>query len=76
MAVDDWPGKSEPFSYHGVAQSCYFSFLAECSTAGRIVIGLLSRRSEEICSDPFDRTRADVHDDLIKVMTGFLRDRQ
>ncbi len=73
VRVDDWEGMSAAFTYHAVPQSWHFSFLAECSTAGRVVIGLLSRKSEEICTDPFDRTRGDVHVELTETILGFLQ---
>ena len=45
--------------YHWVPSSWHFSFLAECSLLGKVIIGLLS--PEDICADVEGRSRADVH---------------
>ena len=74
VRVDDWPDRIAGARYHAVPQSWHFSFLAECSTTGRWVIGLAARKTEEICTDPKGRSRADVHDELRRVILGFLSD--
>ncbi len=52
--------------------SWHFSFLAECSTLGRIIIGLVE--TENICDDPVARSRADVHRALRPVIGDFLNE--
>ncbi len=69
--VDNWPTRLGDARYHAVPLSWHFSFLAECSTTGRLVIGLLSRKTEEICTDIKGRSRADVHRELREVILPF-----
>ncbi|MEM7471412.1 MAG: alpha/beta hydrolase [Pseudomonadota bacterium] len=55
---------------HETRAARHFSFLAECSTLGRIIIGAVE--DENICDDPITRRRADVHDELRPVIGDFL----
>ena len=71
VRVDDWTDRLGEARYHAVPTSWHFSFLAECSMTGRLVIGLLSPKTEEICTDPPGRSRADVHQELLSVILPF-----
>ena len=72
VRVTGWDEKMPDARYHNVSTSWHFSFLAECSLTGRVVIGLLSRKTEEICTDVPGRDRQDVHRELHRVIAGFL----
>lgn len=56
--------------YLTIPGSAHFSFLAECSTLGVIIIGLAGE--DNICSDRGLRDRAVVHDALRAAIGGFL----
>jgi len=64
--LDDLPAAT----LHETRAAWHFSFLAECSTLGSIVIGFLEE--ENICEDLFLRTRSDIHAELRTVIAGFL----
>lgn len=57
--------------YAAVPGAAHFSFLAECSTLGVIVIGLAGE--DNICSDRGLRDRGIVHDELRTLIAGFLK---
>jgi hypothetical protein len=54
-----------------VPGAAHFSFLAECSALGVIVIALAGE--ENICSDSGLRDRAVIHDELRGAISGFLQ---
>jgi predicted dienelactone hydrolase len=56
--------------YMAIAGAAHFSFLAECSTLGVIVIGLAGE--DNICSDRGLRDRGVIHDELRQGIAGFL----
>ena len=51
----------------------HFSFLAECSGLGRVIIGLAG--DDNICSDAGMRDRGIIHAELQQMIGGFLADR-
>jgi predicted dienelactone hydrolase len=53
-----------------VPGSAHFSFLAECSTLGKIIIGVAGE--DDICSDSGLRDRRVIHDELRSIIGGFL----
>ncbi|MEM6408946.1 MAG: CocE/NonD family hydrolase [Pseudomonadota bacterium] len=55
---------------HETRAAWHFSFLADCSPLGRIIIGAVE--DENICDDPIARTRSDVHEELRPVIGDFL----
>ncbi|MCY4334287.1 MAG: hypothetical protein OXC60_06395 [Litoreibacter sp.] len=55
---------------HETRAAWHFSFLAECSPLGRIIIGAVE--DENICDDPILRSRGDVHEELRPVIGDFL----
>jgi predicted dienelactone hydrolase len=57
-------------TYRIVPQTHHFTFVAECSTLGEIVIGLAG--DDNICSDEGFRPRAKVHPELVKLIGDFL----
>lgn len=57
--------------YQVVPGAAHFSFLAECSTLGVIVIGLAGE--DNICSDRGLRDRDVLHDELRAAIAGFLK---
>lgn len=57
--------------FHAVLDSWHFSFLAECSPAGKIVLAIAS--PENICAD-VARPRAELHDELRGVIVPFFSD--
>lgn len=59
-------------AYHVEPESWHFTFLAECSPLGRIVIGLAS--PDNICSDAGLRPRAEAHAALAARIVSFLSD--
>jgi predicted dienelactone hydrolase len=65
--VNDLPQGTHSF----VPGSHHFSFLAECSTLGRVIIGLAG--DDNICSDSGLRDRGEVHTALIDTIGGFFR---
>ena len=48
----------------------HFSFLAECSRLGKIVIGLAGE--ENICAERGAKPRGEIHSELVGVIKGFL----
>lgn len=58
-------------SHLAIPGAAHFSFLAECSTLGVIIIGLAGE--DNICSDRGLRDRGLVHDDLRAAIGGFLQ---
>lgn len=56
--------------YHAVPGAKHFSFLPECSTLGKIVIGLAGEDS--ICSDSGLRPRPEVQAEILALVSGFL----
>ncbi len=59
-------------SYHVEPETWHFTFLAECSPLGRIIIGLAS--PDNICSDAGLRPRAEAHKTLAARIVPFLSD--
>ena len=57
--------------YAAITGAVHFSFLAECSTLGVIVIGLAGE--DNICSDRGLRDRSVVHEELRSLIAGFLK---
>jgi len=57
-------------TYQSIPGATHFSFLAECSVLGRIIIGLTGE--ENICADPGGRDRAAIHADLNGLISDFL----
>ena len=57
--------------YLTIPGAAHFSFLAECSTLGVIVIGLAGE--DNICSDRGLRDRGVVHDEQREAIGGFLK---
>lgn len=57
--------------YEAIPGAAHFSFLAECSMLGVIVIGLAGE--DNICSDRGLRDRGVVHDELRSLIAGFLK---
>lgn len=57
--------------YASIPGAAHFSFLAECSTLGVIVIGLAGE--DNICSDRGLRDRGVVHDELRTLIAEFLK---
>lgn len=57
-------------NYLTIPGAAHFSFLAECSTLGVIIIGVAGE--DNICSDRGLRDRAIVHDELRAAIGGFL----
>lgn len=57
-------------AYASVSGSAHFSFLAECTGLGKLVIALGSE--ENICSDTGLRNRGELHDELAAAIAAFL----
>lgn len=57
-------------TYETIPGAHHFSFLAECSTLGRIIIGLAGEDS--ICADPGLRPRAEIHAEVLAKTAAFL----
>ena len=57
--------------YHAVKGAAHFSFLAECSALGRVIIGFAG--DDNICADPTNRSRGDIHQELISQIVPFLK---
>jgi predicted dienelactone hydrolase len=60
-------------TYQIVPKAHHFTFVAECSTLGEIIIGLAG--DDNICSDNGFRPRAEVHPELVKLIGDFLEDK-
>lgn len=59
--------------YQMVPGSAHYSFLAECSPLGVIIIGAME--ADNICSDAGLRDRGVIHDELRQAIGGFLKRR-
>lgn len=58
--------------YALIPGAAYFSFLAQCKPAGA---GILEHEGEmdRLCDDPADRTRADIHIELVDMIVRYLK---
>lgn len=72
MRADGVAGQIAGASFDAVPGAYHFSFLAECSAMGRIVIGLAG--DDNICSDKGMRDRAVIHQELRAQIGDFLAD--
>lgn len=70
MRLDQVSKKISSAAYEVVPKSHHFTFVAECSRLGEIIIGLAG--DDNICSDKGFRPRAEVHPELAKLIGDFL----
>lgn len=71
--VSAWESIIANVGYTAIPNSWHFSFLAECSLAGRIIIGVAARKTEEICTDPQNGPRGEIHDQLRDIIVPFFQ---
>lgn len=73
MRADGLAARIPNAVYANVPGARHFSFLAECSALGKVVIGLAG--DDNICSDRHLRNRGEIHAELRGIVGGFLADR-
>ncbi len=70
MRLDEVVKRMPGANYQFIPKAHHFTFVAECSKLGEIIIGLAGE--DNICSDKGFRPRGEVHRELIKLIGDFL----